>query len=203
MRSVRARRMREALGNAEVETSGAQGISRMTCVESGKQRRKATKAPPAEMFNAVANSSVSLPLSSRLRTKTGMASGRRGHFRRSFSGVRGVKQFPQKGRAYPCNYSILGAKPRLPEEAGWDERRGPLILHQKAAVAGRAPFALDSPFKRLRGNFVNLGECKVFPFSVNSFRFPVDRGNLRVIASRKVVKAVIRKHFPPLVVPNH
>ena len=69
----------------------------MTWVESGKERRKATKAPPAETFNAVANSSVSLPLPSRLRTKIGMASGRRGHFRRSFPGVRGVKQFPQRG----------------------------------------------------------------------------------------------------------
>jgi len=80
--------MREAFGKEFPETSGALGISSKTCADSGKERRTATKAPPAEIFNAVANSNSSFPSSSRLRTKIGIASGRRGHFRFSVSGVR-------------------------------------------------------------------------------------------------------------------
>src|SRR6476619_3468294 len=70
MRTVRARRVRAALG---------------------KDRRTATSAPPALTFNAVANSRNSLPLSSRLRTNTGIANGNRVHFRRSFSGLSRTK----------------------------------------------------------------------------------------------------------------
>ena len=74
------------LGQASSPTArGALGISSKTCAESGKERRTATRAPPAEMFSAVANSRRSLPFSSRLRTKTGIAMGRRGHLRRSAS----------------------------------------------------------------------------------------------------------------------
>lgn len=52
---------------------GALGISSETELDLAIERRTITAAPPAEMFNAVANSSDSLPLSSKLRTKTGMA----------------------------------------------------------------------------------------------------------------------------------
>jgi len=91
---VRARKIREALGNELPETNGALGISNETCAESGKERRTATRAPPAEMFNAVANSNNSFPSSSRLRTKIGIASGRRGHFRLSVSGLRRFNRVP-------------------------------------------------------------------------------------------------------------
>jgi hypothetical protein len=88
IRTVRARKMRQALGKEFPETKGALGISSKTCAESGKERRTATSAPPAEMFKAVANSNSSFPSSSRLRTKMGIASGNRGHFRVSVSGLR-------------------------------------------------------------------------------------------------------------------
>jgi hypothetical protein len=96
-RTVRARKVREALGNEFPETNGALGISSETCAESGKERRTATKAPPAEMFNAVANSNDSFPSSSRLRTKMGIASGKRGHFRFSVSGLRRFKAHSLRG----------------------------------------------------------------------------------------------------------
>jgi len=93
---VRARKIREAFGKEFPETNGALGISSKTCAESGKQRRTATSAPPAEMFNAVANSNNSFSSSSRLRTKMGIASGRRGHFRFSVSGLRRFNLIPRK-----------------------------------------------------------------------------------------------------------
>jgi len=62
---------------------GALGISRETVLDLASARRTITSAPPAETFTAVANSSDSLPLSSRLRTNTGIASCNLGHFLRS------------------------------------------------------------------------------------------------------------------------
>jgi len=112
---VRARKIREALGKEFPETSGALGISSKTCAESGKERRTATNAPPAEMFKAVANSNDSLPSSSRLRTKMGIAKGKRGHFRSSFSGLCRFKRTPQNLNLVML-YRTLGAKPGL--EAG-------------------------------------------------------------------------------------
>ena len=79
---------------SEITRSLGQGVHRsqrrtgnfeQNLCESGKERRTATRAPPAEIFKAVANSSRSLPFSSRLRTKTGIAMGRRGHLRRCAS----------------------------------------------------------------------------------------------------------------------
>jgi len=83
---VLARKLRQDLGKTAVEASGTLGISSKTCEESGKERRTATRAPVAEMFSAVANSSNSLPFLSQLRTKTGMARGNRGQRRRSTAG---------------------------------------------------------------------------------------------------------------------
>src|SRR5580700_1037846 len=80
---VLARKLRQDFGKTAAEAKGTLGISNRTCEESDKERRTATNAPVAETFNAVANSSSSFPLLSRLRTKTGIASGRRGHLRRS------------------------------------------------------------------------------------------------------------------------
>jgi hypothetical protein len=68
------------------EPMGALGISSETGLDLASARRTITNAPPAEMLTAVANSSDSLPLSSRLRMKTGMARCRRAHFRCSFLG---------------------------------------------------------------------------------------------------------------------
>src|SRR5581483_12103934 len=59
-----------------------------------RERRTATRAPPAETFNAVANSRNSLPLSSLLRTKTGIASGNLGHCRRSVLEAAGFTRAP-------------------------------------------------------------------------------------------------------------
>jgi hypothetical protein len=73
---------------------GALGISSETCEESRKERFTATNAPPAEIFQAVANSRNSFPVSSALRTKTGIAKGRRSHFRRSVSDFRLFNQHP-------------------------------------------------------------------------------------------------------------
>ena len=69
------------MGNPLAGPIGALGISRETMADLGKERRTTTKAPPAEMLMAVANSKVSLPLSSRVRTKTGIASCNRAHLR--------------------------------------------------------------------------------------------------------------------------
>jgi hypothetical protein len=65
---------------------GAAGISSEIGLDRAKQRRTMTNAPPAEMLIAVANSSESLPLSSLLRTKTGIARCNRAHLRCSFLG---------------------------------------------------------------------------------------------------------------------
>ncbi len=93
-RTARARRVRATLGRAAVLASGALGISSRTCADGGGERRTATKAPPAQMFRAVANSRNSLPFSSRVRTKIGMAKGSRTHWRRSFSRLRRIKRSP-------------------------------------------------------------------------------------------------------------
>src|ERR1035441_479235 len=71
---------------------GALGISSETTADCGKERRTTTKAPPADTLIAVANSSESLSLLSRARTKTGMASCNRAHLRSSFcDSVRGMR----------------------------------------------------------------------------------------------------------------
>jgi hypothetical protein len=93
-RTARARKVREALGKVGIALKGALGISSKTCAERGMGRRTATRAPAAEMLSAVANSRNSLPFSSRLRTNTGIASGRRGHLRRSVSGFRRLNAAP-------------------------------------------------------------------------------------------------------------
>ena len=66
--------------------TGALGISSRIWATAGKTRRTATSMPPALTFRAVANSRNSFPFSSRLRTKTGMASGSLDHLRRSPAG---------------------------------------------------------------------------------------------------------------------
>ena len=71
------------MGNFAVAAKGALGISSRMRADDARERRTANSAPEALMFRAVANSRNSLPFSSRLRTKTGMASGSRGHCRRS------------------------------------------------------------------------------------------------------------------------
>ena len=69
-------------------------------------RRIATSIPPALTFKAVANSRNSLPLPSRLRTKTGIASGNRAHFRRSFPALAPFMQtFPSQ--LAPCHQEHL------------------------------------------------------------------------------------------------
>src|SRR5215467_12247479 len=83
MRMARARSVRDDFGNEAEAARGALGISSRTRADWGRARRSAINAPPPPMLSAVANSRNSLPLSSRLRTKTGMASGKRSHLRDS------------------------------------------------------------------------------------------------------------------------
>jgi hypothetical protein len=83
VRKVFARRFLETRGSKVIAPTGALGISNSTWVAPGSNLRTATSIPPALTFKAVANSRNSLPLSSWLRTKTGMAKGNLAHFRRS------------------------------------------------------------------------------------------------------------------------
>lgn len=80
---MRARRVR--VERRDSAATGGHGISRMSGEAGrGDSLRMATSMPPALTLRAVANSRNSRPLRSRLRTKTGMASGSRLHWRRSF-----------------------------------------------------------------------------------------------------------------------
>ena len=66
--------IREVVFMPWIGPRGALGISNETTDDLGKDRRTTTKAPPAEILTAVANSRESLPAPSRARMKTGMAS---------------------------------------------------------------------------------------------------------------------------------
>ena len=82
------------LGQALVAANGALGISSKTCADSGKERRTATRAPPAEMFSAVANSRELFAFFVAAAHKYGDREGRRGHLRRSVSGFGRFKLTP-------------------------------------------------------------------------------------------------------------
>jgi hypothetical protein len=97
------------------EAGGALGISRKTVAERGKARERAIRAPPAEMFTTEANSRDCLPEPFELPTNTGIASGRRGHLRRSVSGLLRFKQV--LGGLDSCVLSHLGG-----QTAEWEER---------------------------------------------------------------------------------
>jgi hypothetical protein len=104
-----ARKLRQDLGKSVAEARGTLGISSKTCEESGKERLTATKAPVAETLRAVANSSNSFPLLSRVRTKTGIANGRRAQSRRSSCGRFRFKWGSSRGKIRVF-YRIWGAK---------------------------------------------------------------------------------------------
>src|SRR5207253_5874186 len=80
-----------------------------TCADNARARLTATSIPPALILRAVANSRNSLPFSSRLRTKTGIAKGSRLHFRLSVSGLLSITQAPPVPFLTPVS-SISGAK---------------------------------------------------------------------------------------------
>ncbi len=61
MRTMRARSVRADLGKPTVEAKGALGISSEMLADGFKERRTATRAPPALMFSAVENSRNSFP----------------------------------------------------------------------------------------------------------------------------------------------
>ena len=113
-------RLRENLGKSAFATGGALGISSKTCEESGKERRTATRAPPAETFNAVANSNHSLSFPSSPRTKIGIARGRRCHFRRSGDAFLRSKVHPllQIGNALLPHLGGQSFHPRTPVTTG-------------------------------------------------------------------------------------
>lgn len=107
IQTVLARMAREVRGNPLAGPRGALGISSETRVDLGKARRTTTRAPPAPTFTAVANSSDSLPASSRLRIKTGMASCNRDHFRRSALGELRVTSVCTQNQEFPPETSHL------------------------------------------------------------------------------------------------
>ena|SRR5690349_18427910 len=112
MRMARARSVRDDFGNEAEAANGALGISSRTRADWGRARRSAISAPPPPMLRAVANSRNSLPLSSRLRTNTGIAKGRRSHLRSSRSAL-----FWLKPATFPCGLDTLStgtswAKPK-------------------------------------------------------------------------------------------
>src|SRR5713101_1794706 len=108
MRSILARMLREARGSPANVARGALGISRETCADNARARLTATSIPPALILRAVANSRNSLPLSSRLRTKTGIARGSRLHFRLSVSGPLWFTQTPPVPVLTPCLQHLRG-----------------------------------------------------------------------------------------------
>ena len=73
---------------------GATGISNESPDDLGRLRRVASRIPPALMFNAVANSRNSFPVSSTPLTKTGMDSGNRWCFLRSAAFLAAVDILP-------------------------------------------------------------------------------------------------------------
>ena len=87
-------------GRAAPSAKGALGISNRTDPDNVGERRTTTKAPPALILRAVANSNRSLPFSSRLLTNTGIERGNRTHLRRSFSGWRRFKDSPRGQNSY-------------------------------------------------------------------------------------------------------
>ena len=99
---------------------GALGISSETGLDLGKERRTTTRAPPAEMFTAVANSSDSLPFSSRLRTKTGIARRSRAHLRCYFLGefVRNIVAVQNKDK--PITVPQIGGQTSDHPEERWN-----------------------------------------------------------------------------------
>src|ERR1700675_1235685 len=102
---------------------GALGISSETSADFGKERGAATKTPPGEMLMAVANSKESLPLPSRVRIKTGMASCNRAHLRSSFfDNLRGTC-LHHLIRGIHTQESTSGAKLRGGVEPGWNHSK--------------------------------------------------------------------------------
>src|ERR1700678_43788 len=83
VRTTFASNVRAARGNDANAPKGELGISSEISVRNGIARRTATSIPPADTFNAVANSRNSLSCPISLLTKTGMAKGKRGHRLRS------------------------------------------------------------------------------------------------------------------------
>jgi hypothetical protein len=162
-----------------VAARGALGISSRTLAERGKERRTATRAPPAETLRAVANSRNSLPLSSRLRTKTGMASGKRIHWRRSFSGLRLVTPAPWHVIAYglPHLRGQTACQRRLPQA----KKPGPapvipsnIATAAKFSCIGRAPQCL---VKDQKFGLYLRSAAMFFSYSTISFHFPLTGRN--------------------------
>ena len=102
---------------------GALGISSETSADLGKERRTATKTPPGEMLMAVANSKESLPLPSRVRIKTGMASCNRAHLRSSlFDNLRDTR-LHHLIKGIQTQESTLGAKLRSGVGPAWNHSK--------------------------------------------------------------------------------
>jgi len=136
-RRARARNVRVALGRLAAAANGALGISSRTRAVRGRARRTATRAPPALMLRAVANSRKSLPFSSLLRTKTGIARGSRVHFLRSFSNLRRAKSMPLKAENYPCLMAHIGPNERIsPENTGLCLQTDEVSGGNRASCAG-------------------------------------------------------------------
>ena len=102
-----ARSTRDEVGSLLPGPTGTLGISNEISADLGTERRTTTKAPPAEIFRAVANSSESLPLASRERTKIGIASRKRTDF---LASLRGTRFFTFNPCVNTLRLRTLGAK---------------------------------------------------------------------------------------------
>ena len=177
---VRARRVRAARGRRALGAKGALGISSVICVDGGSVRRTATRAPPAPMFSAVANSRNSLPFSLRLRTKTGMASGSRVHLRRSFSALDRINGLPKQPEALaPSSSHLLCQMQGIVRQILVLDRESPLHSPETSVPAR------NSVRVRLPGRSLSVlhpttpdiaKKCKDLPLCGKSGAFFVDKG---------------------------
>ena len=176
--TARARRIREAPGKVAAEASGALGISNRTCDESGRERRTATRAPPAEMFKAVANSNKSLPFSSRVRTKTGIASGKRSQLRRSVSGFSRFKclSLIHRVNGYPPHLGGQITHVLRGSSRNQSQRTASQAANKREAkLLSRACFFFHSPAKERRAKPMSTFDCILLPMCGKLLAFSVDR----------------------------
>jgi hypothetical protein len=183
-RTARARMLREDWSWLLAAKNGAVGISSETCVDCGKERRTATKAPPAETFTAVANSRKSFPFSSRLRTKIGIANGSRGQRRRScrFCSVKG--SIPHQGSNGDTVASWGPNNPPDVQASGSTPAKNPgkpcktCIKQGPSLRSGCWIVSRYSPvWSCLSGGY----KCKLFPIFDKLMAFFVDSGEMNSI----------------------
>src|SRR5436305_2826527 len=156
---------------------GALGISKRNWAMGGRTLRIAISIPPALTLRAVANSKNSFPFASRLRTKTGMASGNRAHLRRSVSWFEpfmrtSASPFLRYLEAHtlpkaPCTSVKTSRKPRVFGDYYPESRTQPSFT--------LTLFALCSAERRRYCNTETARKCRVLLHLGNSVSFFIDK----------------------------